>query len=180
MTWLGTAALTTLAATAISAGAILPAVLWSLATATVATDEIVHIKKHEPPFIAKSISNLIVGVVAPIAMAVLYPVVVAGSAISDAIKENRAERKARKMARELNQSKDYTHEYNPTAVHEPESTVTPTTPTIETPTGAPDFSNYYLADEPAPAAGGEYIEELEETEPRLEPPTSDDDPQNVD
>ena len=168
MTWLGTAALTTLAATAISAGAILPAVLWSLATATVATDEIVHIKKHEPPFIAKSISNIIVGVVAPIAMAVLYPVVVAGSAISNAIKEHR------QAKQEAKASKDYTTDYLHTASHESttnEITSTPPVTEAETTHHAPDFSHYYMEGEPSPTTG-EYIEELED--PDFKTPPADD------
>lgn len=179
--WAGTAALTMVTVSTFSAGLILPGALLALGTAAIATDEAVHLTKKEPSLIVRSISKVVSAVLAPPLLAVFYPIAVAGSAISSAIKGNIAERKARKMAKELNQTKDYTHEYDATAVHEAETTVTPIAPTMDTtPTKGPDFSNYYLADEPQPVAGGEYIEELEETPPRLEPPTSDDDPQNVD
>lgn len=179
--WAGTAALTMATVSTFSAGLILPGVLLALGTASIATDEAVHLTKKEPSLIVRSISKVVSAVLAPPLFAVFYPIVVAGSAISSAIKGNIAERKARKMAKELNQTKDYTYEYDATAVHETETTVTPIVPTMDTPpTRGPDFSNYHLADEPHSVAGGEHIEELEETPPGLEPPTSDDDPQNVD
>ena len=168
ITWLGTAALTTLASTAISAGAILPAVLWGLATATVATDEIVHLKKHETPFIAKTLSNLVVGIVAPIVMAVLYPVVTAGAAISNAVKEHRHAKQEAKA------SKDYTTDYFSSASHEStadEIISTPSTTEAEASRHAPDFSNYYMEGEPRPSTG-EYIEELEDPDFKT-PPTDD-------
>ena len=168
MTWLGTAALTTLTVTAISAGAVVPAILWGLATATVATDEIVHLKKGEPPFLAKTLSNLVTGILAPVTMAVLYPVAAAAAAISNSVKEHRQAKKEAKA------SKDYTTDYFSSTSHEAtadEIISTPSTTEAETTRHAPDFSNYYMEGEPRPSAG-QYIEELEDPDFKT-PPTDD-------
>ena len=83
----GTAALGIGAATCVTAGTILPAVLLGLGTAATATDEIYHlIKRENSPIIARTISNLVGTVLAPPLLLVMYPVALAISATFDFFK----------------------------------------------------------------------------------------------
>ena len=182
LAWVGTAGLVMGTVTAIGTGAILPAVLLGLGSAALATDEAVHLTQKRPSIIVESLTKIVSAIMAPPLLLIGYPLVVASTAISSAIKEGRENRRERREAKRVAQAtKDYAHEYVASETYESEST--PATPTDPVSTGvahsAPDFSHYYLADEPQPSSG-KYIEELEESEPRLQPPTSDTDPQNFD
>jgi hypothetical protein len=168
----GTAALGIGAATCVTAGTILPAVLLGLGTAATATDEIYHlIKRENSPIIARTISNLVGTVLAPPLLLVMYPVALAISATFDffkGVKENIQnkffDRKSPTAEKDLEQEHDNVttpeatiHTPTPEAtIHAPELTNSPTSAASNENL---DLNNYYL-DEDEQQLSDDNVEEL--------------------
>ena len=107
--WVGTAALTMATVTCIGAAAALPAVLFGLGTASLATDEVVHITKKEPSFIVRSLMNVVSAVLGPPVLAVAFPLAAAGAAISNAISNRREARHTAELENDHAQEPVHTH-----------------------------------------------------------------------
>lgn len=107
--WVGTAALTMATVTCIGAAAVLPAVLFGLGTASLATDEVVHITKKEPSFIVRSLMNVVSAVLGPPVLAVAFPLIATGAAISNAISNRREARYTAELEKDNVQETVQTH-----------------------------------------------------------------------
>lgn len=169
--WAGTAALTIATVSSIGAGAVVPAILFGLGTATLATDVIVNIPKKQPSLIARCLVTAFSAVAMPILAPVIAPVVIAGMAIFDGIDKIKERISERREAKQNDKTTDYTKGYDKSSVLD---SLTPEAP-VQTHTPALTDTTYSMPEDPSPESKG-YIEELED--PDFNPgdtPSSDDD-----